>query len=128
MSTIDNQPLMRAAWYERKGAAREVLQVGQMSVPEPGTGITIPVGTHFQFRTIGAYELHLLIATMPPWPGAHVERYLVGRVLGMIVVVPRNAHRRSKSPNSVSISGEICVSNSSFTIKPSAPAAMPAVR
>ena len=37
----------------------------------PGTCVTIPVGTHFQFRASGAEELHLLIATMPPWPGAH---------------------------------------------------------
>jgi mannose-6-phosphate isomerase-like protein (cupin superfamily) len=37
----------------------------------PGTCITIPVGTHFQFRAIGPNELQLLIATMPPWPGAH---------------------------------------------------------
>ena len=37
----------------------------------PGTCITIPVGTQFQFRASGAHELHLLIATMPPWPGAH---------------------------------------------------------
>lgn len=37
----------------------------------PGMCITIPVGTQFQFRAIGASELHLLIATMPPWPGAH---------------------------------------------------------
>ena len=27
---------MRAAWYERKGPAREVLQVGEMPTPEPG--------------------------------------------------------------------------------------------
>jgi len=37
----------------------------------PGTCIAIPVGTQFQFRTIGQDELRLLIATMPPWPGAH---------------------------------------------------------
>jgi mannose-6-phosphate isomerase-like protein (cupin superfamily) len=37
----------------------------------PGTCISIPVGTQFQFRTIGTNELHVLIATMPPWPGAH---------------------------------------------------------
>ena len=37
----------------------------------PGVCITIPVGTQFQFRAIGANELHLLIAAMPPWPGAH---------------------------------------------------------
>src|SRR5205814_7921736 len=30
--------LMRAAWYERKGPAREVLQVGQLALPEPGAG------------------------------------------------------------------------------------------
>jgi len=29
---------MHAAWYERKGAAREVLQIGQMAQPEPGLG------------------------------------------------------------------------------------------
>jgi NADPH2:quinone reductase len=29
---------MRAAWYEQQGAAREVLQVGEMPVPEPSRG------------------------------------------------------------------------------------------
>jgi NADPH:quinone reductase len=29
---------MRAAWYERTGPAREVLQVGELPVPEPGPG------------------------------------------------------------------------------------------
>ncbi len=29
---------MRAAWYERKGPAREVLQVGELPTPEPGPG------------------------------------------------------------------------------------------
>lgn len=29
---------MRAAWYERKGPAREVLEVGEMPTPEPGPG------------------------------------------------------------------------------------------
>src|SRR4029450_6984650 len=44
---------------------------GEMTDLVPGNWITIPVGTHFQFRTIGANEMHLLIVTMPPWPGAH---------------------------------------------------------
>ena len=30
--------MMRAAWYERKGPAREVLEVGEMPVPEAGPG------------------------------------------------------------------------------------------
>jgi NADPH2:quinone reductase len=29
---------MRAAWYERQGPAREVLQVGEFAAPEPGRG------------------------------------------------------------------------------------------
>ncbi len=29
---------MQAAWYERNGAAREVLQVGEIETPEPGPG------------------------------------------------------------------------------------------
>lgn len=37
----------------------------------PGSCIAIPIGVRFQFRAIGANELHLLIATMPAWPGAH---------------------------------------------------------
>jgi len=44
----------------------------------PGTCITIPVGTQFQFRATGANELHLLIATMPPWPGAHEASVVAG--------------------------------------------------
>ena len=29
---------MRAAWYERRGPARDVLVVGDMPTPEPGAG------------------------------------------------------------------------------------------
>jgi len=31
--------------------------------------LTIPLGTHFQFRNTGDEPLCFLIATMPPWPG-----------------------------------------------------------
>lgn len=34
-----------------------------------GISLTIPVGTHFQFRNTGAELLQFIIATMPPWPG-----------------------------------------------------------
>ena len=36
----------------------------------PGISLTIPVGTHFQFRNTGREPLQFLIATMPPWLGA----------------------------------------------------------
>jgi mannose-6-phosphate isomerase-like protein (cupin superfamily) len=38
---------------------------------EPGTALTIPLGAHFQFRTIGSEPLQFVMCTMPPWPGAH---------------------------------------------------------
>ena len=29
---------MRAGWYERKGDAREVIEIGEMETPEPAPG------------------------------------------------------------------------------------------
>jgi mannose-6-phosphate isomerase-like protein (cupin superfamily) len=34
-----------------------------------GTALTIPLGTHFQFRTTGDEPLRFVLTTMPPWPG-----------------------------------------------------------
>jgi len=36
---------------------------------EPGVSVTIPVGTHFQFRASGDTALEAIGVTMPPWPG-----------------------------------------------------------
>ena len=36
---------------------------------EPGVCLTIPLGTHFQFRALGSKPLAALGITMPPWPG-----------------------------------------------------------
>ena len=36
---------------------------------EAGVCLTIPVGTHFQFRAIGSEPLAAVGVTMPPWPG-----------------------------------------------------------
>ena len=35
----------------------------------PGTALSIPLGTHFQFRTTGDEPLQFIMCTMPPWPG-----------------------------------------------------------
>jgi mannose-6-phosphate isomerase-like protein (cupin superfamily) len=35
-----------------------------------GVALTLPPGTHFQFRTAGHESLCILIVTMPPWPGS----------------------------------------------------------
>lgn len=36
---------------------------------EPGVCLTIPVGTHFQFRASPAESVSAVAITMPPWPG-----------------------------------------------------------
>ena len=35
----------------------------------PGTSLTIPLGTAFQFRAEGGLALAFVAITMPPWPG-----------------------------------------------------------
>ena len=35
----------------------------------PGVCLTIPLGTHFQFRSVGHEALAAVAVTMPPWPG-----------------------------------------------------------
>ena len=53
----------RAEIWRRQGDREEVIDAG------PGTSLTIPVGTHFQFRTVGDEPFRFVMFTMPPWPG-----------------------------------------------------------
>lgn len=39
----------------------------------PGTSVTIPVGTSFQFRSAPDAVLRILGVTMPPWPAEGAE-------------------------------------------------------
>ena len=48
----------------RKSATREAIEP-----LEPGVCVTIPVGTHFQFRASGEQSLAAVAVTLPPWPG-----------------------------------------------------------
>ena len=36
---------------------------------EPGVCVTIPLGTRFQFRSLGSEPLRAVVVTAPPWPG-----------------------------------------------------------
>src|SRR5262245_26709845 len=49
--------------WRRQGAREEVVPL------EAGTCLTIPLGTHFQFRSLGPGNLTAVAVTMPPWPG-----------------------------------------------------------
>jgi mannose-6-phosphate isomerase-like protein (cupin superfamily) len=56
--------------WRRLGGREETIEVG------PGTSISIPAGTHFQFRSDAHEPLAAIGATMPPWPGED-EAYAV---------------------------------------------------
>ena len=45
---------------------------------EPGTCLSIPVGTSFQFRSLGDEPLSAVAVTMPPWPGEDETREVSG--------------------------------------------------
>lgn len=42
---------------------------GKVVGVDTGVCITIPVGTHFQFRSFGYEPLSAIGVTIPPWPG-----------------------------------------------------------
>ena len=54
----------------KSGEREEIVRV------DPGLCVSIPVGTHFQFRALGPDPLAAVGVTMPPWPGAS-EAYQV---------------------------------------------------
>lgn len=56
--------------WRKNETAEEIVQI------LPGLSISIPTGTHFQFRNDGADILTAIGTTMPPWPGEN-EAYSV---------------------------------------------------
>jgi mannose-6-phosphate isomerase-like protein (cupin superfamily) len=50
--------------WRKQGAREEVVTL------EPGLCLTIPIGTHFQFRASDTCAVSVIGITMPPWPGA----------------------------------------------------------
>jgi len=50
-------------WRKLPGGAEEIVRV------EPRVCVTIPLGTHFQFRCLSSEPLTAVAVTMPPWPG-----------------------------------------------------------
>lgn len=59
-------------WYFLAGQGEMWRKLGdqeEVVAVERGVCITIPVGTHFQFRALGDEPLEAVGITMPPWPG-----------------------------------------------------------
>ena len=53
----------RGEMWRRQGDRQETV------ILRPGTCLSIPLGTHFQFRAAAAAPLAAVAVTMPPWPG-----------------------------------------------------------
>jgi mannose-6-phosphate isomerase-like protein (cupin superfamily) len=53
----------RGEMWRRQGGREETVAL------EPGVCITLPVGTHFQFRASASESVAAVAVTMPPWPG-----------------------------------------------------------
>lgn len=59
-------------WYIVSGRGEMWRKQGERAETIPldaGTCLTIPLGTHFQFRSFGDEPLAAIGVTMPPWPG-----------------------------------------------------------
>ena len=52
----------RGEMWRKQGEREEIVAV------DAGLAVTIPLGTLFQFRTIGDEPLRMVVITMPPWP------------------------------------------------------------
>jgi len=53
----------RGEMWRRQGDHEETVPL------EPGVCLTIPLGTHFQFRASATEAVAAVAITMPPWPG-----------------------------------------------------------
>lgn len=58
--------------WRRQGEREEVIEL------EPGLCLSVPAGTHFQFRARGSGALAAVAVTMPPWPGADEAVFVTG--------------------------------------------------
>lgn len=68
-------------WYVLSGRGemwRKQAEREDTVVLEPGVCLTIPAGTHFQFRAGAAGLLSVVAVTMPHWPGDDEAVVVVG--------------------------------------------------
>ena len=62
----------RGEMWRRLGEQEETVPL------EPGICLTLPVGTHFQFRASASEAVAAIGITMPPWPGEQEAVAVVG--------------------------------------------------
>jgi mannose-6-phosphate isomerase-like protein (cupin superfamily) len=60
-------------WRKESDGPEDIVRV------EQGICVTIPRGTHFQFRCLSLVPLAAVAITMPPWPGDHEAVFVQGK-------------------------------------------------
>ena len=68
-------------WYVVAGEGeiwRKFSEEESVIAARPGVALTMPLGTHFQFRA-GSQALSFVAVTMPPWPGPEEAFSVPGR-------------------------------------------------
>jgi mannose-6-phosphate isomerase-like protein (cupin superfamily) len=68
-------------WFVLSGSAeiwRANPDVEEVVTVNQGDSLTIPLGTGFQFRTVGADPFEFIMCTMPPWPDSDEAIYIEG--------------------------------------------------
>jgi mannose-6-phosphate isomerase-like protein (cupin superfamily) len=62
----------RGEMWRKQGPREEVVALA------PGVCLTIPLGTHFQFRAAPDVPVAAVAVTMPPWPGDGEAVFVAG--------------------------------------------------
>ena len=81
-STAVTHKTVEEIWYFISGRGemwRKTKGLEETVPVETGVCLTIPLGTHFQFRSFGEKPLAAIGVTMPPWPGDREARIVEGR-------------------------------------------------
>ncbi len=71
-STAVTHQTVEEIWFFLSGRGqmwRRTEGLDEVVAVEAGVCLTIPLGTHFQFRSFGDEPLAAIGVTMPPWPG-----------------------------------------------------------
>src|SRR5262249_36207793 len=81
VSTAMTHRTVEEIWYVLSGRGEMWRRQGdheEAVAMEAGVCLTIPLGTHFQFRSLGTEALAAVAVAMPPWPGGGEARGVGG--------------------------------------------------
>ena len=82
ISTAVTHKTVEEIWYILSGQGEMWRKIGeneQVVALSEGLCLTIPLGTHFQFRAFGDEPLSAVGVTMPPWPGEDEAQIVPGK-------------------------------------------------